>query len=174
MNSTITVSPLEPLFHGNAALTDESITAARANTPVSLALTALDAAQAKADEQRAKAQAAGLYAATIAYDAALAQPNPSAALDSMTESVADIVPMLCKALGVDANTEFAEALGTSITDRMWAFNAIEFARAECGPGYDYVFDLLGNGVRSGHDPHIARQTALDVPKRLRENAEAAR
>ncbi len=138
--------------------------------------TATDAREHTAhSDEHTRYAAAGLYAATCAYDAALTKPNPSATLDDMADGLAEIMPAVCKAVGADkAGMEFAETLRTSIADRLWAFTAIEFARSECGDGYGYVFDILADGVRNGGDPHIARTTALDVPKRLRENAEAAR
>lgn len=171
--STVDTSPLEPLFHGNAALTDKSITAARANTPVSLALTALNAAQA--DEQRAKARAGGLWAAVCAYDVAVTKPDPAAVLDDMADSVTGIENVVFKALGASpADIEFADILRASITDSLWAFTAIERTRSECPDGYSYVFDLLADSVKNGGDPHIARQTALNVPKMIHGNAEVAR
>lgn len=123
-------------------------------------------------------RAAGLYVAICAYNEALTKPNPSVTLDNMCDGLAEIMTEIMatvsKAFKVtDAHMEFAETLRASIADRLAAFNAIEFARSECGDGYGYVFDLLADGVKNGGDPHIARHTALDMPKRLREIAEAS-
>ncbi|WP_019072416.1 hypothetical protein [Streptomyces hokutonensis] len=126
-------------------------------------------------DEHTRYAAAGLYVATCAYNEAITKPNPSATLDDMADSVAEIMPAVAKVVGADkAGLEFAETLRASIADRLWAFTAIEFARTECGDGYGYVFDFLADSVRNGGDPHIARQTALDLPKRIRETAEAAR
>lgn len=117
------------------------------------------------------ATAAGLYFATCVYDEALRHPNPAAALDDMADGLAEIMTevtaTVSKAFKVTgAHIEFAETLRTATADRLWAFAAIEFARAECGDGYDWLFGYLTDGVRNGHDPHIARKTALDVTKRI--------
>lgn len=141
---------------------------------------ALDELSAAAHEyERSRYAAAGLYIATLGYNEALAKPNPSVTLDNMCdglgEAMAEIMASVGKAFKVtSAHMEFAETLRTAIADRLAAFTAIEFARSECGDGYGYVFDILADGVRNGGDPHIARTTALDVPKRIRENAEVAR
>lgn len=124
--------------------------------------------------EHANLAAAGLYIAICAYNEALTRPNPSATLDDMCDAVAEIMPDVAKIVDAKGGAEFAEALRASVADRLWAFTAIEYARSLCGDGYGFVFDLLADSVRKGCDPHIARTTALDVPKRLRENAEAAR
>ena len=130
-------------------------------------------------DEHTRYAAVGLYIATLGYNEALTKPNPSATLDNMCdgldEAMTEIMATVSKAFKVtSAHMDFAETLRTSIADRLVAFNAIEFARSECGDGYSYVFDILADGVSNGGDPHLARQTALDVPKRIRENAEAAR
>lgn len=141
--------------------------------------TAADAREHTAhSDEHTRYAAAGLYAATCAYDAALTKSNPAATLDNMCdgldEFMTEIMATLSKTFNVTgAHMEFAETLRTSTADRLWAFTAIERSRAQCGDGYGYVFDLLANSVKNGNDPHIARTTALDVPKRLRENAEQA-
>lgn len=124
-------------------------------------------------EDRVNFAAAGLYAATAAYDEALRRPNPAATLDNMCDAVHEIAPDLAKVINSKASADFAEALRSATAVPLWAFTAIEYARSQCGDGYGFVFDLLADGVRNGGDPHIARKTALDVPKRLRENAEQA-
>lgn len=129
-------------------------------------------------DEHTRYAAAGLYAATCAYDAALTKPTPAATLDNMCDGLDEFMTEIMAALSktfivTGDHMEFAETLRTSTADRLWAFTAIERSRAQCGDGYGYVFDILADGVRNGHDPHIARTTALDVPKRLRENAEQA-
>ena len=122
-------------------------------------------------DERTRYVAAGLYAATCAYDAALTKPNPAATLDKMCdgldEFMTEIMATVSKTSKVTgAHMEFAETLRASTADRLRAFAAIEHARAECGDGYDYIFGYLTDGVRKGHDPHVARTAALDLPRRI--------
>ncbi|WP_106436874.1 hypothetical protein [Streptomyces prunicolor] len=124
-------------------------------------------------DDRITLAAAGLYAATCAYDEALRRPNPAATLDNMCDAVHEIAPDLAKVINSKASAEFAEGLRVATVAPLWAFAAIEHARVEAGDGYGYVFDLLVDGLKNGVDPDITRKTALDVPRRLRENAEAS-
>jgi len=122
-------------------------------------------------DERITIQAAALYVAASAYSEALRMATPAATLDRMIDVVHEITPDVCKVVSIPI--EFTDALRGSITERLKAFAAIEHTRAEAGEGYGYVFDLLADSLRAGSDAHVVRTTALDVPRRIRELAEAA-
>ena len=124
------------------------------------------------DEQRITALAGALYVATAAYAEALKMPSPAATLDDMCDALPEFAPKMLRTL--KATPEMATVVMDAVTDRLWAFTAVEYARTEAGDGYGYVFDLLADGLREGADPHVIRTTALDAPRRIRELAEAAR
>ncbi|MEU1556798.1 hypothetical protein ABZ517_29425 [Streptomyces scabiei] len=128
------------------------------------------------DKERTTALAAALWIARYGYSEAMASPNPAARLDDMCDAMAeawdDTMPHLAKFAG--KGLEFAEVMRAAVADRLWAFNAIEYARAEaadhdCG----YLFDYLAELLKKGADPHIIRRDALAAPRRLREIAEQA-
>lgn len=125
-----------------------------------------------AADERIACQAAAVFVANAAYKAALESNAPAKSLDNMCDALPEVMPQVIAV--VKTGGEYAEVLKTAITDRLWAFTGIEHARAEAGAGYGYVFDLLADDLKAGRDPHLARKTALDVPKRLREIAEQAR
>ncbi|MEU0433728.1 hypothetical protein ABZ153_19210 [Streptomyces sp. NPDC006290] len=126
------------------------------------------------DEQRLTLQAAGLYVAAAAYDAALRRPNPVATLNHMCTTVAEIMPDVVKVVAAKGGAEFAEALRVNTVAPLLAFTAIETARAEVGPDYGYLFDYLVKNLRAGADPQAVRKAAVDAPGRLRDAAEQAR
>lgn len=114
------------------------------------------------------ALAAALYVANTTYAAALKMPNPAATLDDILDSLPEVLPQI---FGVVKTTpELTEVLKDAITDRLWAYTAIEYARIEAGDGYGYLFDFLVEKLRAGADPHVARTTALDAPRRIRDLA----
>ena len=122
-------------------------------------------------EGRVTIEAAALHVASSAYGEALRMPTPAATLDRMTSVVHEITADVCKVVGIPI--EFTDALRGSITERLKAFAAIEHSRAEAGDGCGYVFDLLADSLRAGSDAREVRTAALDVPRRIRELAEAA-
>lgn len=124
------------------------------------------------DGDRIVYKAGALYIATAAYDEALATKNPAATLDDIADALPSVMPQVFATLGTDE--ALAAALLPEIKNLVWAFNAIEFARAEaavhdCGYLFDYLAELLKNGA----DPHAIRRDALAAPRRLRELAEQA-
>lgn len=124
-----------------------------------------------ADEPRITALAAALYVANATYTAACKMPNPAATLDDILDSLPEVLPQV---LGVVKTTpELTEVLKDDITERLWAYAAIEYARIEAGDGYGYLFDFLVEKLRAGADPHTVRTTALDVPRRIRDLAAQA-
>lgn len=114
--------------------------------------------------------AAGLWAATSAYEEAVRRPNPIATLDNMCNAVGEISPALAKVITDKPSAEFAEGLRAATADRLRAFTAIERTRAEMGDGYGYLFDYLAERVKGGADPQVARQAAIDAPGRIRNTA----
>ncbi|MET7983008.1 hypothetical protein [Streptomyces sp. NPDC005281] len=124
-------------------------------------------------EPRSSLVAAGLYAATAAYDEALRMPNPAAALDNMYAALDEIAPSLAMVINTKHAADFAEALRDAVDAPLQAYRAIEHSRIEAGDGYGYLFGLLADSVRGGTNPAVARKTALDAPGRIRELAEAA-
>jgi hypothetical protein len=130
-------------------------------------------AQREHDQQHLTLQAAGLYIATAAYDAALRSPNPVATLNGMCKTVAGIMPDVVKVVEAKGGAEFAEALRVVTVAPLLACTAIERARAEVDPDYGYLFDYLVKNLRAGADPQAIRQAAVDAPGRLRDAAEQA-
>ena len=124
------------------------------------------------DEPRITALAAALYVANATYSQALKMPDTAATLDNICDALPEVLPQV---LGVVKTTpELTEVLKDAIADRLWAYTAIEYARVEAGDGYGYLLDFLAEKLRAGADPHTVRTTALDVPRRIRDLAEAAR
>ncbi|MFC8201361.1 hypothetical protein ACFUTV_39090 [Streptomyces sp. NPDC057298] len=129
------------------------------------------------DDQRLTALAATVYIASAGYDEALRMPNPATTLDDMCDALDDvwaaILPNLPKGFA-DNGPEIAEAMRAAVADRLWAFTAIEYARAEAAAyNVGYLFDYLADGLKKGADPKAIRTDALAAPKRLRELAEQA-
>lgn len=119
-------------------------------------------------------RAAGLYAATAAYDEALRRPNPAATLDNMCDAVHEIAPDLAKVINTKASADFAEGLRVATVAPLWAFAAIEHSRAEVADaGVGYLFDLLAENLKAGVDPRVIRRDALAAPARVRELARQA-
>jgi len=122
-------------------------------------------------EQRITTVAGALCVANAVYAEALTMPNPAATLDNICDVLPEVLPQV---IGILRTTpELTKLLTDDVTDRLWAYTAVEHARAEAGEGYGYVFDLLVEALKKGADPHVMRKTALDVPRRIRELAEAA-
>lgn len=125
-----------------------------------------------ADDTRITYKAGALYIAAAAYDEALATTNPAKTLDDIADDLNDVMPQVFTTLGTDP--ELAAALLPEIKNLVWAFNAIEYARAEAADhGCGYLFDYLAELLKKGADPHIIRRDALAAPRRLREIAEQA-
>jgi hypothetical protein len=116
-------------------------------------------------------EAAAVYLAGNVYDEALKQDDPAKTLDDIADALPDTMTSVFKAMGTDR--EFREVLRPAVTDQIWAYTAIEYARAEAGDGYGYLFDWLVEKLRAGADPHAVRTAALDAPRRLRALAEQA-
>ncbi|MFF2385185.1 hypothetical protein [Streptomyces sp. NPDC058108] len=125
----------------------------------------------KAARIAAQIQAAGRWVATNAYEEALRGPNPLGTLDAMLDGLHEVSPELARVITDAPSAEFAEGLRAATADRLWAFTAIERARAEMGDGYGYLADFLIESVKRGGDPTAARQAAIDAPGRIRSNAE---
>ncbi|MET7775372.1 hypothetical protein ABZU94_13885 [Streptomyces mirabilis] len=117
--------------------------------------------------------AAGLYVAAAGYDEALRHPNPVATLDSMCDGLHEIAPDIAKVINTKAGAEFAEALRVATVAPLWAFTAIERARAEAGDGHGYLFDYLADGLRRGADPDVVRKAALAAPSKIHGIADQA-
>lgn len=125
----------------------------------------------RVDEPRITALAAALYVANATYAQALKMPNPAMTLDNICDALPEVMPQV---LGVIKTTpELTKVLTDDITDRLWAYTAVEYARVEAGDGYGYIFDLLVEALEKGGNPHAIRADALDVPRRIRELAEQA-
>ncbi|WP_216587538.1 hypothetical protein [Streptomyces brasiliscabiei] len=116
-------------------------------------------------------QAGARYLADQLYIQALATANPAATLDDIADAIPKTMARVFKAMATDP--EFAAALLPVVTVLVWAYNAIEYARAEAGDGYGYLFDYLAAALRNGADPHLIRRDALAAPARIRELAEQA-
>ncbi|MET8169313.1 hypothetical protein ABZT34_34530 [Streptomyces sp. NPDC005329] len=125
----------------------------------------------RVDEPRITALAAAVFIANAAYREALTMPNPASTLDDIADALPEVMPEVLST--VKTAPELAEVLHTAIADRVWAYTAIEYARAEAGAGYNYPFDTLVEALEHGADPHVIRAKALDVPRRIRELAEQA-
>lgn len=119
------------------------------------------------DEERTQLAAAGLYAATAAYDEALRRPNPTATLDNMCDAVHEISPALAKVINDKPSADFAEGLRAATADCLWTFTAIEHARAELGNDYGYVLDIMADRLKRGLDPKAVRAEVPRVVERLR-------
>jgi hypothetical protein len=124
-----------------------------------------------AADDRITALAAAVYVAGAAYTEARTMPNPAATLDDMCDAWPEIAPQVMQV--TKTGPELFPVLKDAVADQLWAYTAIEYARAEAGDGYGYVFDLLVEWLRKGGDPHLVRTTALDVPARIRASAEQA-
>lgn len=123
------------------------------------------------DEPRYTALAGALYVANSVYTQALKSADPAATLDNICDALPEVMPQV---LGVIKTTpELTKVLTDDVTDRLWAYAAVEYARAEAGEGYGYVFDLMVEALEKGGDPHSIRATALDVPRRIRDLAAQA-
>lgn len=122
-------------------------------------------------EQRQTCEAAAVHLANTLYDEARATSNPAATLDNIADALPEVMPEVFRVM--HTSPDLAAALLPAVTDRVWAYAGVEHARAEAGDGYGYVFDLLVDNLRKGGDPHVARTTALDVPRRIRESATQA-
>lgn len=122
-------------------------------------------------DDRLTHQAAAVLVARDMYAEALKQDNPAASLDDICDALPKVMPQVFQELGTAP--DLAAALLPEVTDRVWAFTAVEHARAEAGDGYGYLFDYLADGLRKGADPHTIRKAALDAPKRIRELAAEA-
>jgi len=116
-------------------------------------------------------EAGAIYVACKIYDEALATSSPAETLDDIADAIPEIMPGIFKDMGTAP--DLAAVLLPSVTDRIWAFTVVEYARVEAGDGYGYLFDLLAESLRKGADPHVIRRDALAAPKRLRELAEQA-
>ncbi|MYV42905.1 hypothetical protein GT030_29580 [Streptomyces sp. SID1328] len=125
------------------------------------------------NDQPISIPAVGLYLASVGYTEALRMPDPARTLDTMCDTVAEIMPDLCKVVAAEDGGEFAEELRAATTVRLRAYSAIEHARADVGDGYNFVFDLLAESLDKGGDPDHIRTAAADVPGRIRALAEAA-
>ncbi|MEU0429424.1 hypothetical protein ABZ235_38805 [Streptomyces canus] len=123
------------------------------------------------DGPRTAALAAAAYLTSAMYDLARNTPDPARTLDDIADELPEIMPGVLKTVGVKPDT--AAALLPAITTYVWAFAAIEYARAEAGEGYGYIFDLLADNLRKGAEPIGVKTTALAVPGRIRELAEQA-
>ncbi|MFC4500643.1 MULTISPECIES: hypothetical protein [Streptomyces] len=123
------------------------------------------------DETRITYEAVAVYLAGKVYDEAVKQDDPAKTLDGIADALPDTMTNVFQTMGTDP--EFREVLRPAVADQIWAYTAVEYARVEAGDGYGYLFDFLVEKLRAGADPHTVRATALDVPKRLRELAEAA-
>ncbi|GAB2960721.1 hypothetical protein [Streptomyces heilongjiangensis] len=124
------------------------------------------------DATRITHKSGALYIATCAYTEALATKNPAATLDGIADSLNDVMPQVFATLGT--SEELAAALLPEIKNLVWAFNAIEYARAEAAEhGCGYLFDYLAELLKNGADPQRIRTDALAAPRRLRELAEQA-
>lgn len=122
------------------------------------------------DDERITALAGALYIADAVYVEALKMPNPAATMDDVCDAWPEIAPEVLQT--TKTTPEQADVLKDAVTDRLWAYAAIEYARVEAGDGYGWISDWLVGKLRAGADPHVVRTTALGVPKRLRELAEA--
>ncbi|MEV4864254.1 hypothetical protein [Streptomyces ossamyceticus] len=117
-------------------------------------------------------KAGALYIATAAYTEALATKNPAKTLDDIADAIPSVMPEVFSILGTDE--KLAAALLPEIKNLVWAFNAIEYARAEAADsGCGYLFDYLAELLKQGADPQRIRTDALAAPRRLRELAEQA-
>jgi hypothetical protein len=125
-------------------------------------------------EPRISLVAAGRYCAAAAYDEALRMPNPVATLDRMLATLDEIVPSMAAVITTTVGADFAEALRDATAGPLHAYAAIEHARVDAGDGYGYLFDYLADGLKRGADPQAIRKAAEAAPKRLRDQAEAAR
>ncbi|MFI9170487.1 hypothetical protein [Streptomyces lincolnensis] len=165
----IAATPFETLFNGNANLTDPTVQAARANTPVATALTAApaDPFAGLDDDTVLTYRAAALYLARETYAEALKQDDPAAALDDICDALPEVMPQVFQEKATDP--ALAKALLPELADRMWAFTAVEYARTQAAD-YEvgYLFDLFADALKNGADPKTIRTEALAMPKRLRD------
>jgi hypothetical protein len=122
-------------------------------------------------ETRLTSQPAAAYLTSEMYDLARKTPDPARTLDDIADELPAIMPGVFETAGVKPDT--AAALLPAITNYVWAFAAIEYARIEAGDGYGYVFDLLVESLRKGAEPIGVKRAALAVPGRLLELAEQA-
>jgi hypothetical protein len=122
-------------------------------------------------EQRITALAGALYVANSVYAEALKSADPAATLDNICDALPEVLP---EVLGViKATPELTKVLADDVADRLWAYTAIEYSRAEAGDGYGYIFDLMVEALEKGGDPHSIRATALGVPAKIQKLAAEA-
>ncbi|MFE9170851.1 hypothetical protein ACFYNZ_15210 [Streptomyces kebangsaanensis] len=134
------------------------------------ACTGKTSAQA-ANEPRLTHQAAAVHVANLIYTEACATPDRAATLDDICDTLPEVLPQAFQATGT--NPDLAAALLPAVTDRLWAYTAVEHGRAAAGHQHGYVFDLLVDGLRSGANPQTVRADACRIAKQLRtEHAKA--
>ncbi len=122
-----------------------------------------------ATEERLTYQAAAVYVTGQIYDEAVKTSNPAATLDDIADALPEVMPDVFRAQGT--SPDLAAVLLPEVTNRVWAFTAIEHARTEAGDGHGYLFDWLAEKLRAGADPHTVRTAALDAPGKIRALAE---
>lgn len=112
-----------------------------------------------ADETHLTYKAAALFVANKVYDQALKTDNPAKALDDMCDALPEVMPQVFHTMGTAP--ALAAVLLPEVANRLWAYTAVEHARAEGGTDYGYVFGVMADALKDGADPQKIR---AEVPR----------
>ncbi|NNN30712.1 hypothetical protein HLK59_10120 [Streptomyces sp. S3(2020)] len=119
----------------------------------------------RAVEDTLTCQAFATAVASSLYDEARTSSNPAAALDDIADALPTTMAKAFKSQGTAP--EMAAVLLPAVTDRVWAFTAVEHARTEVGDGFGYLLDLLADSLKQGADPNTVRADTWRLAKQLR-------
>lgn len=124
------------------------------------------------DEVRLTYRAAAAYIAGKLYDEALTTSRPAETLDDIADDLPEVMTEVFQA--TDTAPVVAAVLLSPLTDYVWAYTAVEHARAETDPGYRYAFELLTDALKKGAHPATVRADARRVAEHLRNIAGGSR
>ncbi|MEU6244834.1 hypothetical protein [Streptomyces sp. NPDC047024] len=110
-------------------------------------------------------KAAAVVLANLMYDEARESDNPAGTLDNICDNLTEVMPEVFRIVGT--NPDAAELLLPLLADRMWAYNAIEYARTQIAHDYGYICDALADSLRAGTDPAPVRADALRIAEQFR-------
>lgn len=124
------------------------------------------------DDTRLTYKAGAVYLANALYAQALKEDDPAATLDEIANDLPEVMTETFEETGT--NEQMAAVLLPELVDRVWAFTVVAHARAEAEDGYEYVFDLMADGLKRGADAKTVRAEVPRVVEKLRASRITAR
>lgn len=124
------------------------------------------------DDTRLTYKAVAVYLANELYAQALKEDDPAATLDDISNDLPEVMTETFEETGT--NEQMAAVLLPELVDRVWAFTVVAHARAEAEDGYEYVFDLMADGLKGGADAKTVRAEVPRVVEKLRASRITAR